>query len=93
MGEKTNKWSREQGFFAANSADIFTVVIVILCGVIFVLLMLTQWNMADLVKDYFNDQASSRPAEPPRQPDIPSKPGETGMFLYPDKPAQSPKKQ
>jgi hypothetical protein len=91
MGEETNKWSRKQGFFAANSADIFTAVIVLLCGVIFLILVFTQWNMADLVKDYFDEQAASQPVVP-RQPDIPSKPGETGMFLYPDKPAQSPKK-
>jgi hypothetical protein len=90
MTEKPNKWSREEGFFAANSADLFTVAIVILCGVIFVLLVLTQWNMTSIVQDYFDERAT---AQPPRQPDIPSKPGETGMYLYPSEPAPNPKKQ
>jgi hypothetical protein len=91
MGEETNKWSREQSFFAANSGDIFTMVIVFLCGVIFIVLLWTQWNMGKMVKDYFDKQTTSRPVVS-RQPDVASKPGETGMYLYSTKPAQNPKK-
>jgi hypothetical protein len=92
MGDETNKWSREQGFFAANSGDIFTIAVVALCGVIFALLVWTWWNMPNLTQAYFDKQAASRPPIS-RQPDIPSRPGETGVYLYPSKPAQSPKKQ
>jgi hypothetical protein len=90
MAEKPDKWSREQGFFHANSADILTIVIAVLCGAIFIVLLMTQLNMPSLVEDYFKEQAAS---QPPIQPDIPSKPGETGMYLYPSQPAPAPKKQ
>jgi hypothetical protein len=90
MAEEPNQWRREQGFFAANSADIFILAIVVLCSIVFVLMVLTQWNMSSLVQDYFDKQAAAHP-EPPRQPDIVSKPGEIGMFLYPSKPAEKKK--